>query len=141
MTNHESRVREFMRLANQATPDAPGLPSDAIRLLRARLILEEALETIHALGCFVTRDLEIQESGMAPDLIEIADGCADTIIVCTGTLLACGIPLEPLLEMVDESNIKKYEGDYSFRADGKLVKPTNWQKPDIAGLLANLQKS
>ncbi|RME85522.1 MAG: hypothetical protein D6785_04320, partial [Planctomycetota bacterium] len=47
---HQKRVEEFMRLAGQEIPEVPTLPDEKTRLLRSKLILEEALETIHALG-------------------------------------------------------------------------------------------
>lgn len=153
MHNHESRVREFMRLAGQTIPTEPITPTEEVRRLRATLILEEALETIDALGfvvkvkslysdCTIERDVvECIPHGDPPDLVEIADGCADTIVVSTGTLISCGVPLEPLLELVDASNLAKFTPGYSIRPDGKVIKPAGWQKPDIAGLLANFQKS
>ncbi len=49
-TDHYDRVKTFMKLAGQDTPDEPIFPSLEIRKLRATLILEEAMETIYALG-------------------------------------------------------------------------------------------
>ena len=149
MLDHESRVREFMRLAGQLIPAEPITPTEEVCKLRATLILEEALETIDALGfvvkvkslyndCTIERDVvECIPHGDPPDLVEIADGCADTIVVSTGTLISCGVPSEPLLELIDASNLAKYSGDYKIRPDGKVIKPTSWKKPDIASLLQN----
>lgn len=43
---HQQRVDQFMRRAGQDVPNAPTVPDKEIRLFRAKLILEEALETI-----------------------------------------------------------------------------------------------
>lgn len=138
-TSHYDRVREFMRLAKQDTPDRIGLPDEATRLLRARLIYEESLETIHALGCCVHPIGQVViDPRIYPDFIGIIDGCADVSVVTIGTLIACGVPDSALLQMVDVNNLAKFGEGHSFRPDGKLVKPSNHQPPDIVGLLKYL---
>lgn len=137
---HYERVREFMRLAKQGTPDRIGLPDEATCLLRSRLIYEEAMETIHALGCSISPRGEIvtDPRNSRPDLIGIVDGCADVSVVTIGTLIACGVPDGALLEMVDVNNLAKFGKGHSIRSDGKVVKPPNHKPPEIAGLLKYL---
>lgn len=145
-TPHQKRVEEFMRLAKQAIPDKPTVPDDKTARLRASLIMEEALETVKALGCEVlvegTFDLNKGNYGIVsvrePNLEEICDGCADLSVVNIGTLSACGVPDKKLLELVDKNNLDKFGDGHSWRADGKLVKPPNHQKPDIKGFLEGL---
>lgn len=50
---HQRRIDELMLKAGQALPTTPTIPDEATRLLRAKLIMEEALETIDALGISV----------------------------------------------------------------------------------------
>lgn len=114
-TEHQKRVEEFMRKAEQDLPVKPIIPSLEIRRLRAKLILEEALETIEALGFKVLdleyldiNDIEFHEL-QEPDLEKIADGCADLSVVTIGTLSACGIKDKSLLEEVDGANLRKFE--------------------------------
>jgi predicted HAD superfamily Cof-like phosphohydrolase len=112
-----------MEKASQKRPDTPTMPLEEVRLLRATLILEEALETIHALGVCVEvkagnmgwfdvsmdgHPLRLAHSIIAPDLEAIADGCADLSVVNIGTLIACGIKDERLLQEVDENNLRKF---------------------------------
>src|SRR5688500_10759988 len=52
-TQHYGNVKEFMIGAKQDCPESPCLPDPVTRKLRASLILEEAFETVEALGCFV----------------------------------------------------------------------------------------
>lgn len=154
VSEHYARVREFMKKAGQTTPDVPEIPSLEIRQLRARLILEEALETIAALGLIplqwedgeqrqvISMDEEIGnrvtfEPHMTkkPNLVEIADGCADISVVTIGTLIACGVKDADLLRVVDESNLAKFKGDAHRDPGGKWIKPSDWEAPDIEAIL------
>lgn len=145
-TVHQFRVEQFMRLARQELPDHPVLPSEDIRRLRARLILEEAFETVKALGFSVKIGHDVNEechftyvADQTPDLVQIADGCADISVVTIGTLSACGIPDLPLLALVDDNNLVKFGPGHSFREDGKLIKPPDHKPPDIAGFLKSFE--
>ncbi len=116
-SDHQKLVEAFMAKAGQELPSAPCMPSAEVRLLRAKLILEEALETIFALGCGVSYggmvrhlpDFQAVLLPHAPDMEEIADGCADLSVVTIGTLSACGIADDPLLAEVDAANLRKFE--------------------------------
>jgi predicted HAD superfamily Cof-like phosphohydrolase len=144
-TDHQKRVEQFMRLAGQDVLTSPCLPTTAVRLLRAKLIFEEAMETINALGFEVyaidgmhqvlVDEISIIPSQCGPDLIEIADGCADISVVTIGTLSACGIADRPLLEEVDDSNLQKFGPGSHRREDGKWIKPAGWVPPKIGKVL------
>jgi predicted HAD superfamily Cof-like phosphohydrolase len=113
------------------------------------LILEEALETINALGfqvmcrvpypqpteISVTMESVEMKPTLEPNLIEIADGCADISVVTIGTLSACGIADGPLLEEVDNSNLQKFGPGSHRREDGKWMKPSGWVPPKIEQVL------
>ncbi|MGB1048433.1 MAG: hypothetical protein ACPG3U_01970 [Rhodothermales bacterium] len=141
-TPHYARVKEFMQKVGQDTPEGATIPDAKIRILRAKLILEEALETVSALGVSVhSHGHEVTEGGLeyaAPnevDLKEVVDGCADISVVTIGTLIAFGVDDEPVLEEVDASNLRKFgEGSYR-REDGKWMKPPGWTPPDIMGAI------
>ncbi len=141
-TAHYNRVKDFMQKVGQDTPEGAVVPDEKTRILRAKLILEEALETVEALGVRVqTQGVEITEEGLEYDapnevnLQEVADGCADISVVTIGTLIAFGIDDDTLLEEVDASNLRKFgEGSYR-REDGKWMKPPGWTPPDIMGAI------
>ena len=141
-TAHYDRVKSFMQKVGQDTPEGAVIPDEKTRILRAKLILEEALETVEALGVHVhTNGIEITEEGLdysgggEINLQEVADGCADISVVTIGTLIAFGIDDDPLLEEVDASNLRKFgEGSYR-REDGKWMKPPGWTPPDIMGAI------
>lgn len=137
-TPHYQRVKDFMQKVGQDTPEGAVIPDAKIRILRAKLILEEALETVEALGVTVHHSgHQITEEGLeyaAPnpvDLKEVVDGCADISVVTIGTLIAFGVDDEPVLEEVDASNLRKFGPGSYRREDGKWMKPPNWTPPDI----------
>lgn len=140
--------------AAQACPLVPTVPDEKTRVLRARLMLEEVLETVAALGVTVTltaptldgADLHVPVamdslSFLAKgdvDLVEAADGCADVAVVTTGTLIALGIPDVELQEMVDENNLAKF-GPGGYRdSNGKWIKPPGHKPPPIASFLTGM---
>jgi len=141
-TAHYNRVKEFMQRVGQDTPEGAVVPDEKTRILRAKLILEEALETVAALGVTVqSNGAEVTEEGLVydapnePDLQEVADGCADISVVTIGTLIAFGIDDDPLLEEVDASNLRKFGPGSYRRDDGKWMKPSDWTPPDIMGAI------
>lgn len=146
-SEHYKKVEEFMRLAKQGTPSEPIMPDEDTRLLRAKLIFEEAKETISALGFDLIQtessldgDLDFVPNGQE-NLVEIIDGCCDIKVVTTGTLVACGVPDKPFQEEVDQNNLDKFGPGHSFREDGKLIKPPDHKPPRIADLLKCIQEN
>lgn len=134
-TPHQLRIEEFMRAAGQCVPRNPLVPPMEIRRLRAELILEEAIETIYALGFSVVQlpdtSLIIQPYGANVfDLAAIVDGCVDTSVVAIGTLSACGVQDDPMLQLVDANNLDKIKRG-TRGPSGKFLKPADHKPPDI----------
>lgn len=142
-SEHQLAVDEFMTRAGQHLPDKPTIPDAATRILRAKLIMEEALETIKAMGVMLWCDedpsvkLQYDDMGFTAmtedkvNLVEVVDGCCDIAVVTTGTLSAFGVSNLGPQRLVDESNLAKFgEGGYC-REDGKWIKPPNWQPPNL----------
>lgn len=145
---HQRMVEELMRRAGQEVPVAPEIPCEAVRRLRAKIILEEALETIDGLGFdvvvtgghrIVKEDcVELSSAGhIPPNLIEIVDGCADIRVVTTGTLSACGMPDEILTFEVDKNNLEKFGPGGYRRGDGKWMKPPGHQPPRVGEIIGH----
>lgn len=149
-SEHQRRVADFMRLAGQNVPDLPTEPTEKERLLRAKLMFEETMETIRkGLGVSVACGIDSDEKDgewVVPEffisgpfcMVETIDGCADVMVVTTGTLAACGIPDEPFQKLVDENNLAKFGPGHTIREDGKLIKPPGHKPPDIAGKLVEI---
>ena len=135
---HQQRVERFMQLADQHVPLQAFVPNRKTRELRAKLILEEAAETIQALGFSLTHDpntggLAVKPSGDC-DVEGVLDGCGDLSVVTIGTLSAFGIPDEPVLAAVDHANLRKFGPGSYQREDGKWMKPPDWQPPDMMAI-------
>lgn len=155
MYQHVANVRSFMQQAGQDLPATPTVPDAKTRILRAKLILEEAMETIEkGLGLqvefrtpddhpdepyFVLCEENVKQAKYRVvgdvNLVEVADGCADVLVVTTGTALACGINPVPIQNLVDQANLAKFGPGGYRREDGKWIKPPDWEAPDIAGEL------
>lgn len=149
-TLHQTMVDKFMGLAKQELPESPCIPSREVRELRAKLIYEEAIETINGLGfsvVYLENHNHPDQIGLhlvedrEPNLVEIIDGCCDLKVVTTGTLSACGVPDLPFQVAVDTNNLAKFGPGHSWREDGKLIKPPGHQPPDIQGILDSLNVS
>lgn len=114
MTNEQAQVRAWMIAYEQDAPSRPKMPDETTRLLRAKLIYEEACECLEALGCYIQPDGytrgTIQLSGIKePNMEALADGLADLHYVAyCGTAVACGIDMEPVFAEVHRSNINKF---------------------------------
>lgn len=141
----------------QKVPSQRSMPDAPTRELRAKLILEEALETIKGLGVIVRvagdpesivdlakNDLLRYDTkcpdGSDPhkDMEEIIDGCCDLIYVAVGTLCVCGVPDVPHLKEVNRANNAKFPNGEPVMhptIPGKFGKPPGWTPPnhDIPG--------
>ena len=119
--DHQQMVTDNMTTMLQPVPYMVGIPSNDVLILRAKLLLEETLETIEALGVAVyvhneTRDCATEVCKGAdfsfhkekPTLIvEVMDGLADLEYVNLGTAVAFGVDLDPFFKEVHRSNMSK----------------------------------
>jgi predicted HAD superfamily Cof-like phosphohydrolase len=131
MDKNQDRVRKFMQMFGQETPERPTQLDENTAKLRAALILEECLETImQGLGLAIkvefndgrefclARNVEDQTERYGEyffkfikekevDLVELVDGIGDIMVVTVGTSIACGIDQEPVNEEILNSNDSK----------------------------------
>lgn len=112
-------VLAFHRKFGCAINATPTIPQKPTQKLRKKLIKEEYKELMRALR--------------KKDIIEIADGGADLIVVVLGTLISYGIDAEAVWKEVQRTNMEKVGGKQ--RADGKILKPPGWKSPRIKYIL------
>ncbi len=112
-------VLDFHRKAKHHIEPFPRIPPDHVQRLRRKVIREEVNELLDGID--------------NNDLVEVADGCADAIVVIIGTAISYGIDLRPIWDEVHSCNMKKVGG--KKREDGKSLKPEGWQPPRIEELL------
>lgn len=141
-TNWQARITEWMKVGGQCAPSLPVREMDRkTRKLRAKLIIEEALETCNALGVEVFTDTQDPVGTVEMDKLsfidrpewvnaeEIVDGCCDTIVVTLGTLSALGVDAEVHMDEVLSANEAKYANGVIRNSDGKIMKPEGWTPP------------
>jgi predicted HAD superfamily Cof-like phosphohydrolase len=111
----------LMQLFNQQVKESPELPDPETRLLRARLVFEEAIEFVKGCGCTVSlagsngeeQAAVIDKIGVVldpecePDFLEYVDGCIDQLVVTYGALNAAGVKAQPAWDEVQRSNMSK----------------------------------
>jgi predicted HAD superfamily Cof-like phosphohydrolase len=110
----------LMKQFEQEVKESPEMPDPGIRLLRARLVFEEALEFVKGCGCTVTLaksagekatvidDIAVQlDPNGTPDLAEYVDGCIDQLVVTYGALNAAGVKAQSAWDEVQRSNMSK----------------------------------
>lgn len=134
----------------------PLTPSPAERMLRAKLVLEEAVEFAKASGFDVEvtfhgrngrKVSELTDEGPddfdmgAVDVIAAADALADLNVVVNGSGLVWGFPMPSLDWEIFGSNMSKLgpTGKPIYRPDGKIVKGPNFRLPDVRRVLLDFK--
>lgn len=133
MHKPQKDVEEFHRELDINIGDYPAIRRPE---LRASLIAEEAKETLESItgAEYIFLPVEIEDRHRPEqDLVGAIDGLCDLIVVAYGTAVEFGVDLEPFWDEVHRTNMEKKSGP--IRADGKRLKPKNWQPPDIKGIL------
>ena len=157
-SRHQAQVIAFMLEAGQAVPDTPQIPSALVRERAARILLEEIIETLDALGMklmfrsnalptlsfdsWTELDVKIPGNFQVEDdpnrqcrLLDVVDGCTDITVSTTGLLSAMGVCEEPIQLQTNYANLDKFGPGGKRREDGKWMKPPDWQPPDHEAIL------
>jgi len=146
----QEQVREFhKKILGEFSPiGTPRLPDDETRLLRARLIAEEAAETVVAL---VGRDEALKvlikqleraaSARRAPNLVEAIDGLCDVLYVVLGTAEKLSCDIEPFFDEVHRSNMTKGHAAAPDGTPGKKgSKGPGFERARIAEMLHVFQR-
>jgi predicted HAD superfamily Cof-like phosphohydrolase len=119
-------IVDFHKALDHLVNTYPCYPPTDVIALRERLIKEEVNDEL----------LPAIQNG---NLVKIADGIADAIVVLLGTAISYGIDLRPIWDEVHRSNMAKVGGGKD--EGGKSLKPRGWMPPDILGLLIKQTKN
>ena len=123
--NYQNDVEQFMVAADQYIGATPHLNenNEAQAKLYINLIDEEFRELCDG---FLRRHIG-----------DVADGGADLVWVVKGLFATLGINFDAVWEEVRASNMSKVSesGKIKKRADGKILKPETYFKPDIEKVL------
>ena len=104
--------------------EQPGLSDSDLIELRIKLLTEEVQE--------------YAEAARAGDMVEILDALADIGYILAGTIINHGMQdiYDDAFKEVHRSNMAKLvDGKVHRRDDGKVVKPDDWQPPNLAQFL------
>ncbi len=125
MSTPQEQVAQFHRATDTPIVSSPAYPPKDRRDLRVVLLQEELDEVIAAMA--------------EGDVAHVAKELADLLYVTYGAALEWGIDLRSVMDAVHESNMAKIgpDGKVALRSDGKVIKPPDWEQPDIAAVLAN----
>ncbi len=144
--SHVESVRRFNELAGNVNARHPSALTPETRKLACSLILEEVLEFCDNCGIEIAIESEVtgQIEGWLTsatmalhprqqhtvDLAEIADDIGDIRFVNTGNALRFGIDMEPVQQLIDDANLRKF-GPGGYRNEiGKWIKPPDFIPPD-----------
>lgn len=147
------RVREFHHVFGHPIAKTPTPAEAATRLLRFRLIFEEALEYGRAIGIEGLCESALEEfesdlksalnefkinPDMPVDLEGAADALGDLDYVVQGANLVHGFPAEEIVREIHAANMSKLGSDGLPIKDafGKIGKGPNTRKPNLAPILA-----
>lgn len=132
-------LRNWMLAGGQTVHHQPTVDiSDTDRVLRARLVLEEVMEFVEAMGCDVdfSNKIGVVDAGRAVDLVEAADAMVDIMVVTVGSSHTLGVNLGPCWQEVMQTNWAKFpNGEVLHDETGKITKPEGWLPPDLAPIL------
>lgn len=82
---------------------------------------------------------EYLEAANNNDLVEVADALGDMLYILCGTIIEHGMQdkIEAVFNEIQRSNMSKLgaDGQPIYREDGKVLKGTNYSKPDIKTIL------
>lgn len=140
-------VREFTCAAGNSVPRLPRAMTTTEVDFLSKMILDEVMElmaTVHSaeeskalLRGMIdgARDLpKSQGSGVAL-IAEQADALVDAYYYSLNAACKVGVNLSHVFRVVHRANMAKRDpssGAFIKNAEGKILKPPNWQAPDIA---------
>ncbi|MCW5852966.1 MAG: hypothetical protein KIT87_23055 [Anaerolineae bacterium] len=135
MPSNADLVLQFHKAVGDTPPTTPTPPTPAVLDLRETLIREEYEETLRALDTL----RGALARGEASDLAPLAHELADLLYVVYGTFVALGIDADAVFRAVHRANMHKTTGPK--RADGKQMKPADWQPADVTGVIEQLRRT
>ena len=128
MSNVFRDQAKFMKACDQTVGESN---EDQFKLY-LKLIKEEYNELLEAQGL----NQNLDRIGYLPvDKVETLDALIDIMVVTVGALQSLGVDAEGAWKEVMSTNFAKIDsltGRVRKREDGKVMKPTGWQPPELS---------
>lgn len=137
---HINAVKTFCAKAGQPVPNKIVEPTEKDKVLRAKLIMEEAFEMIEALGleCNISpKDMSFTNVGPA-DSVAVMDAVVDLLWVgVTGpsVLIGASDVLVKCIEEVDRSNLSKFIDGHRDPDTGKWIKGPSYSPANLKDII------
>jgi predicted HAD superfamily Cof-like phosphohydrolase len=120
----EEKVRQFLKAAGKETFKE----GDEYELSYENNLKEETKELRDAMMAYYERPNEKTRA-------ELVKEWADVQVVLSNIAVWLSIPADPAFNRVHQNNMTKViDGKLKIRADGKILKPDGYVKPDMRGL-------
>ena len=116
MIDYLGMIKKFHKTFGMPIGDTPKNISRHAFANRLRLINEELSEYCKA----------VSEN----NIVEIADGLGDLLVIIFGTAVEHGLPMDEIFEQIQISNMSKRDGH--FDGSGKWIKPDNYKPVDLS---------
>jgi len=139
-----------MQAFRQPLPNFPAVPTAKALMRQSKLVLSEGIEAVRAAAVTIRvkpgveyintlNDLILEHSGEEVSLAALLKEYADCSVVATGSIIACGVPVEPILTIVDTNNLARSASGHHDE-DGKFHKSPDAPKaePVINAFLTTL---
>ena len=131
--SNAAKLAEFHAAMGEDVDIPPNLPAAEIVKLRQTLIREEFAEVMAELEQLQAA----QGEGKTADFVPLMHELADLLYVTYGTFVAFGVNADAVFAEVHRANMQKLSGPR--RADGKLLKPPNWQPANVRGVIEQMK--
>ena len=70
-----------------------------------------------------------------------ADAVVDAWYYCLDAFCKIGVNLDQVFDEVHQANMNKFANGVNRRSDGKIIKPKNWQPPNIHAIIIGQQQN
>jgi hypothetical protein len=155
MDKAQIEVCKFMAALNDLSISMRGVPAQAMGMRAQRTmashpsVIQQKTQTIVTFDEPKLRDAELSVKLLDEecketcnairrgDLVEAVDGLGDQLVIILGCGVRWGVDLQRVFDVVMAANWKKFAPGATFRADGKFVKPPDFEEPNIAKELRN----
>lgn len=114
----EQCIIQFMQKNNEVINSSPIIPNENTTGLRYHLIQEEVIELLSAID--------------KNDIIKIADGIADSLVVIIGTAISYGLPVYDIFLEAHRANMSKNGPKNEY---GKVTKGDGYNPPNFESIL------
>jgi len=150
-------VADFTSKSGTKIPKVPGLMNKEETLFIIKMMLDEIME----LGATVagpeevkmnminmineSKDINLEIEKMTEDelIAEQADAFVDVYYFMQNAACKKGINLSKIFQVVHKANMNKRfpDGMFHKREDGKIIKPLNWEEPNVTKEIINQFKN